>query len=157
VADGTQDQIPVSVFVDEDDSAPEVRQQLEQAGAQIVAEEPHEEGILPIVIIGAVLGVGALIQFVETWRINHMCQEILDCSGDKLEIRRNCGRKDGSIIAITKGDMKVEIHDVPKDIDLTDVVKAALGGDANAVQSAAEAAGAKASNPQPSGDSSTTT
>jgi hypothetical protein len=84
-----------------------------------------------------------------------MCQEIVDLSTGKLVTKKNCEQKDGSIVVITKGDLKVDIHDAPKDFDLSGVISAAIGGDAGAVQKAADAAGAKASDPQPSGNQTT--
>ena len=126
---------------------------LEAAGATEV-HVPDEGGqdILPILaVVGVIAGVVALADLIDRIRKRSSCQEIVDARGDEVKITKNCDFRDGRIIVISADQQKVEIHDVPDGLDLTKVVEAALKGGADAVKAAAEAAGAKSTDPQPAG------
>lgn len=148
--------VQLRIHVDESE-ATEIEQSLREVGATDV-ERVRQDGILPIVgiVVAAVIGVSALVDLIQRIRRQHQCQEIVDCRGDEVKIAKNCDRKDGSIVVVSKDKQKVEITDVPDSFDLTEVMKAALTAGADAVKSAADAAGAKAGDPQPADGGSET-
>jgi hypothetical protein len=159
MAGATADEISLRIQVDDEADAKEVEQHLHDVGAADVKREGGGEGILPIVmiVVAVVVGVAALADLIQRIRKQHMCQEILDCRGKDVHVKKNCDRKDGSIIVISKDNQKVEITNIPDALDLTDITKAALTAGADAVKVAAEAGGAKATDPAPADGQSTKT
>jgi hypothetical protein len=149
--DVAQDQIRISIEVDDSDEAREVEETLKAAGASDVETTGEgEEGILPIaIIVGAIAAVAAIADAIERWRKNHMCQETIDARNNAVKISKDCSIKDGRIIVISSDNQKVEIHDVPDGFDIGKTVEAALKSGADAVKAVADAAGAKTGDPEP--------
>ena len=96
-----------------------------------------------------IAGVGALADFISSQIARRQCQEIVDARGDEVKVSKNCDFHDGRILVIAKDGLKVDIHDVPANVNITAVLQAALKEGGSAVKAAAEAAGAKADEPQP--------
>lgn len=153
----TDDQLQVSIEASDSSEAREVEALLVSYGAENVrttGEGARGVVFIPI-IVGAVIGVTALVDLYERWRKNTMCQEIIEVRKDgSTVIKRDCSIKDGRIIVISPEGMKVEIHDVPDGVDVNKIVEAALKSGADAVKAAAEAVGAKADGPSSAGPSS---
>lgn len=150
----TQD-VRVTIVVGEDSKeAREVEQFLADAGASEINTTGEDElGIAPIlIIVGAIAGVTAVADLVRRWIDKTRCQQLIDARGDEIKVTKNCDIKDGRIIVVSADDQKVEIHDVPDGIDVTKILEAALKSGADAVKAAAEAAGAKATDPKPAAD-----
>jgi hypothetical protein len=147
----THDAFQVELVVDQVSELEGARQDLEEAGAtKVHVPDDGGQDILPIlVVIGVIAGITALADLVMRIRAKTSCQEIIDARDGKVKISKNCDFKDGKIIVISGDDQKVEVHDVPDGFDVTKVVEAALKGGADAVKAAAEAAGAKATDPKP--------
>jgi hypothetical protein len=140
------------VFVDGSNEARAVADVLEDAGASEVQTVGGQErhGIAPILILVSTgAGPTAVADLVIRWRKAHLWQEIIDARGDKMRVSKDSSIKDGRIIVVSADDQKVEIHDVSGGIDVTRVREAALKSGADAVKAAADAAGRKASSPQP--------
>jgi hypothetical protein len=147
-----QDMLKVEIKVDELPELDEVHDDLVAVGATDIEVPPEGQTVLPLlVIVGAIAGAVALADLIMRLRAKTSCQEIIDARGESVKISKNCDFKDGRIVVISSDAQKVEIHDVPDGIDVTKIVEAALAGGAEAVKAAAEAAGARATEPQPAG------
>jgi hypothetical protein len=147
-------QVSVEIRVEDADQARELEQLLQDAGAQEVETREADPGevrglaFIPI-IIGAVIGVTALVDVYLRWRRNHMCQEIIDVrKEDKPVITKNCEIKDGRIIVLLP-EGKIEIHEVPDGVNVGDVIKAAINAGAEAAKAVAEKLGVKVEGPKP--------
>jgi hypothetical protein len=151
MGDAAQDQFQVSIEVDDSAEAREVEQALAQAGAtEVETSGEGIEGALPIaIVVGAIATVAAVADLAERIRRRFMCQQIIDTRDNQVRVSRDCDIRDGRIIVISADDQKVEIHDVPDGLDVTEVLKAALTAGADAVKAVAEKAGATATNPKP--------
>jgi hypothetical protein len=144
-------EIKVEFVVPDSEGAREAEELLKGAGAgEVKTTGEGQEGILPIlIVVGAIAAVAAAADAIERWRKGNMCQQTIDARKEKLVVSKDCSFKNGRIIVISPDDLKVEIHDVPDGIDISKVLTAALSSGADAVKAAAEAAGAKAGDPQP--------
>jgi hypothetical protein len=146
-------QVSVAIMVDDVDKAHELERLLLSEGAQDVQVSKSDskvEGLAFIpIIVGAVIGVSALVDVYVRWRKNHMCQEIIDARDKgKPEITVNCDIKDGRIIVLLP-EGKIEIHEVPDGVNIADLLQTALSAGAEAVKTAAEKIGAKVDGPKP--------
>jgi hypothetical protein len=145
--------VRVRIVVDDSSEARDVESVLEESGASHIhtsGEGFENKGIVPIlIIVGAIAGVAAVADLVMRIRAKTQCQEVIDARQAEIKVTKNCDFRDGRIVVISADSQKVEIHDVPDGLDVTKVLEAALKGGADAVKAAAEAAGAKASDPKP--------
>jgi hypothetical protein len=150
---GDGDGIKVSIEAFDLQQAKELAGALEESGAEDVRVTGGGEGILFIpAVVGAVIAVTALADLIERWRRNHMCREIIEVRKDgSTANRKDCDFHDGKIISISPEGMQVEVHDVPDGVDVTKVIESALKSGGEAVKAAAEAVGAKATDPKPAG------
>ena len=87
----------------------------------------------------------ALVQLLMWIRSKTMCQIVIDATGPSISKQIDCRVRDGRLIVLARENVRVEVKDLPLAVDLTEVVKAALGGDAASIQSAAEAVGGNVS------------
>jgi hypothetical protein len=144
------EQLSLRVGIPEDLAA-EIKQELTEAGAQDVRDVDDRRGLLPIIgaVVAAVIGVSALAELIMRWRDKHRCQQLIDARAGEIKQSVNCDIRDGRIIVVTGDNSKVEIVDAPKGIDLTEVLKAAMSGSADAVKKAAEDGGAQVEGPKP--------
>jgi len=149
----SQRQVDITFKVDDAEEARKVELDLREAGAEEIHSNAGDEGILPIlIVVGAIAVVTAAADAIERWRKGHQCQQLIDARGDNIVVSKDCTMKNGRIIVVASDNLKVEISDVPDGLDIGKVLEAALSSGADAVKAAAEAAGAKAGDPQLMGD-----
>jgi hypothetical protein len=135
----------IEIRLDDEQLARDMAQRLQEIGGQEV-EVTEERGILPLlpIVVAAVVAGTGIAQLVFWIRDKTQCQLLIDARGEQIKNQLNCSVRDGRVIVVTKDDVKVEITDVPKNIDFTDIVKAALSAESESVKDAAEKAGATA-------------
>lgn len=126
--------------------AAEARAWLEANGGQDI-ETRELQGILPValpIIVGAAIAAGAVAGIVAFLRQKFACLLVVDAREATPKISTDCSDRNGRTILIAPKDVQIELSDVPPVFDFTAVAKAAIEGGADAVKSAAEAAGAGA-------------
>jgi hypothetical protein len=140
----TKDRVAVEIGLSDEAMARDIEQWLKKSDASNVTVT-EQRGILPLIpiVIAAVVGLAGLGSLVAYVLQKFGCQVTLDCRKEPVKKDIDCRIRDGRLIVITKDSMKVEVIEVPKVVDFTEVTKAALTGSADAVKKAAEAAGAK--------------
>lgn len=103
-------------------------------------------GVLPLlpIVIGATLALSSAAVLAVWINKTFGCELTIDARDETIRKEVDCSRRTGRVIIVTKDDMKVEIVETPPVFDLTDVMKAAVSGGADAVKQAVENEGAKA-------------
>jgi hypothetical protein len=140
-----QDLIPVSIQLGDPDLAVQIEAWLTEHGARDV-DSYEQHGILPILpfVVAGVIAVTAITSLVMWIRDKTQCQILIDATTQPVRKEVDCSVRDGRIIVVTGKGTKVHIENVPPAIDLTAIIKAAMGGKADDVAAAAKAAGGSA-------------
>jgi len=101
-------------------------------------------------VVSALVGAYGLAALV-LWVIHSRgCTVILDARGRTIRMQIEPGVPGGRLVILSRDDTKVQVVEVPKVVDLTGVIKAAVTANADAVREAAKAAGAKVDRDSPS-------
>ena len=125
--------------------------ELRSHGAEVTVEEPPPgRAVVPFipVVLTAVLAVGAVINFIQWWRVNHQYEQIITFKDEQLDVTIVPVRN-GKILVFADKDTAVQITSMSPLLDLTEIAKAALTKGAEAAAKAANAVGAVATMVQP--------
>lgn len=137
----------IKIRVADEELASEIEGWLEEeADSEAIRREaePREAVALLPIVIAAVIGSSALAALVMKIRQKFGCQVLIDARGEEIDKQVDCSVRDGRVIVLAKDGVRVEIIEAPEIMDFTAIAEAAIGGaSGNAVQQAAEAAGAK--------------
>jgi len=128
----------------DDQLANELEQWLTEYGVDNLSRR-EEFGVLPLlpIVVGAFIGLAGLASLVMWIRSKTACQVLIDVRGKKIQKEIDCSIRDGRIILVTKGNVKVQLVEIPQLLDMEKVLTAAISANAEAVKSVAEAAGAR--------------
>jgi hypothetical protein len=153
-----RDKVKVWVRGADLEEAREVRDLMKELGVRRPRLGTDGDGARALADVTSCFVAGAvtLTTLTELWhniRRNRRCREYVYVSEVGLTISRDCTIKDGRILVFwNEPDQRVEIHDVPSAIDITQIAETVVKSGADAVKAAAEALGAKVDGPFVGGD-----